>query len=58
MYQRGGIGKILGGKVMRVLKESGSLDPREMSKGKDLILQVQTCCLQHFTFASGDSKRW
>ena len=39
-------------------QESGSLDPREMSKGKDLTLQVQTRCLQHFTFASGDSKRW
>ena len=53
MYRRGGIGKILGGKVMRVLRRVVR-EIRENVKRQDLTVQVQTRCLHHFTFANGD----
>ncbi len=56
MYRRGGIGKILGGKVMRVLRRVVR-EIRENVKRQDLTVQVQTRCLHHFTFGHGDSKR-
>jgi len=56
IYRGGGIGKILGGKVMRVLRRVVR-EIRENVKRQDLTVQVQTRCLHHFTFGHGDSKR-